>query len=364
MGTYLIKRLLLLIPTLFVILMVNFTIVQFAPGGPVEQAIAKLKNIGGKTALSNVLDISSDLGGSQTNAADPSSVYQGRQGVPQEIIEDLERRYGFDKPFGQRFIIMVKNYLVFDFGESYQYGRPVTELIIERLPVSISLGFWAFLISYLISIPLGIKKALASGTPFDRATSFIVSIGYAIPGFLLAIFLIILFAGGSYFQIFPLRGLVSANFDTLSLSGKILDYFWHMTLPVIALTISSFAFLTQFTKNSFLDQIHQQYVYTAKAKGLSDHKVLYGHVFRNAMLIIISGFPSAFISMLFTGSLLIETIFTLDGLGLLGYQSIIYRDYPVVFATLYFFSLIGLLAAILRDISYVLIDPRIDFNAS
>ena len=365
MLNYIIKRLFLIIPTLFGILAVNFIIIQAAPGGPVEKAIAQIKG----TEVS-VTERFTSSGGeqlsnkqSQNNFNTQESKYRGSQGIDPDLIKELEKQYGFDKPPLQRFFEMLKNYLVFDFGESFYKDKSVISLILEKLPVSISLGLWTTLFVYLISIPLGIKKAVRDGSKFDMYSSSLIIIGYAIPGFLFAIFLIVIFAGGSYFDIFPLRGLVSDNWKELSFFEKIIDYFWHLTLPVIAMVIGGFASLTMLTKNSFLDEINKQYVLTARAKGVSEQKVLYGHVFRNAMLIVISGFPAAFINILFTSSLLIEVIFSLDGLGLLGFEAALGRDYPVVFGSLYIFTLIGLLLRLISDLTYVLIDPRIDFES-
>jgi len=365
MLNYIIKRLFLIIPTLFGILAVNFIIIQAAPGGPVEKAIAQIKG----TEVS-VTERFTSSGGeqlsnkqSQNNFNTQESKYRGSQGIDPDLIKELEKQYGFDKPPLQRFFEMLKNYLVFDFGESFYKDKSVISLILEKLPVSISLGLWTTLFVYLISIPLGIKKAVRDGSKFDMYSSSLIIIGYAIPGFLFAIFLIVIFAGGSYFDIFPLRGLVSDNWKELSFFEKIIDYFWHLTLPVIAMVIGGFASLTMLTKNSFLDEINKQYVLTARAKGVSEQKVLYGHVFRNAMLIVISGFPAAFINILFTSSLLIEVIFSLDGLGLLGFEAALGRDYPVVFGSLYIFTLIGLLLRLVSDLTYVLIDPRIDFES-
>ena len=368
MFAYLVRRLLLIIPTLFAIMVLNFVVIQFAPGGPIEQIIAQIQG----TAVGATARFTG--GGSETaaspgatantaNSDSSTSSYRGAQGLDPEFIKDLERQFGFDKPLHVRFLQMMGNYLRFDFGKSYFRDTEVVDLILEKMPVSISLGIWTFLIGYAVSIPLGIRKAVRDGTPFDIWTTNLIIIGFAIPGFLFAVLLVVLFAGGSYWQIFPLRGLVSDNWAELSLAGKILDYLWHMVLPISALVIGAFANLTLLTKNSFLDQINQQYVQTARAKGLTENQVLYGHVFRNAMLIVISGFPAAFLSVLFTGSLLIEVIFSLDGLGLLGFESAIKRDYPVIFATLYFFTLLGLLMAIVRDVTYVLVDPRIDFES-
>ena len=365
MLNYIVKRLFLIIPTLFGILAVNFIIIQAAPGGPVEKAIAQIKG----TEVS-VTERFTSSGGEQLtnnnqnkNYNSTESKYRGSQGIDPDLIMELEKQYGFDKPPLKRFFEMLSNYLVFDFGESFYKDRSVISLIIEKLPVSISLGLWTTLFVYLISIPLGIKKAIKDGTKFDIYSSSLIIIGYAIPGFLFAIFLIVIFAGGSYLDIFPLRGLVSDNWENLSFFGKILDYFWHLALPVLAMVIGGFASLTMLTKNSFLDEINKQYVITARAKGVSEQKVLYGHVFRNAMLIVISGFPAAFINILFTSSLLIEVIFSLDGLGLLGFEAALGRDYPIVFGSLYIFTLIGLLLRLVSDLTYVLIDPRIDFDS-
>ena len=356
MGAYIFRRLLLVIPTLLGIMIINFVLVQFVPGGPIEQILANLEGRG---------DVFQSFagGGGDADFGQSSSDYVGARGLPPEFIAQLEREFGFDKPPLERFLNMMWNYMRFDFGNSYFRSISVFDLVLEKMPVSITLGLWSTLIAYLISIPLGIKKAVRDGTPFDTWTSGAIIIGYAIPGFLFAILLIVLFAGGSYFRIFPLRGLTSSNFADLSLIGKILDYLWHITLPVLASTISAFATLTLLTKNSFLDEIKKQYVITAKAKGLSESRVLYGHVFRNAMLIVISGFPALFIGVFFGGSLIIETLFSLDGLGRLGFEAAVARDYPVVFGTLFAFSLIGLVVGILTDITYVFIDPRIDFEA-
>ncbi|MGB3390844.1 MAG: microcin C ABC transporter permease YejB [Pseudaminobacter sp.] len=362
MGAYILRRILLMIPTLLGIMAISFAIIQFAPGGPVERVIAQITGQGG--------DAGDRLGsgGGDTGAANfdaggvTSSKYRGAQGLDPEFIAKLEKQFGFDRPPLERFGMMLWDYARFDFGESYFRDIGVLDLIIEKMPVSVSLGLWITLLSYLISIPLGIRKAVKDGSAFDVWTSGVVIIGYAIPGFLFAILLMVLFAGGSFYDWFPLRGLTSDNFDELSLGGKILDYFWHLTLPLTAMVMSAFATTTLLTKNSFLDEIRKQYVVTARAKGLSERQVLYGHVFRNAMLIVIAGFPGAFISAFFTGSLLIENIFSLDGLGLLGFRSILDRDYPVVFANLYIFSLIGLFISLISDLTYTWIDPRIDFE--
>lgn len=363
MLNYIFKRLFLIIPTLLGILTVNFLIIQAAPGGPVEKAIAQIK--GNETSVTERFTSSGGEQKQKLNSAKLGSQenkYRGSQGIDPDLIKELEKQYGFDKPPFQRFVEMLKNYILFDFGESFYKDKTVISLIVEKLPVSISLGLWTTLFVYLISIPLGIKKAVRDGSKFDIYSSSIIIIGYAIPGFLFAIFLIVVFAGGSYLDIFPLRGLVSDNWDQLSIWMKIVDYFWHLALPVLAMVIGGFASLTMLTKNSFLDEINKQYVVTARAKGISEKKILYGHVFRNAMLIVISGFPAAFINILFTSSLLIEVIFSLDGLGLLGFEAALGRDYPVVFGSLYIFTLIGLLLRLISDLTYVLIDPRIDFE--
>ncbi len=366
MVAYLIKRVLLIIPTLFGIMAISFAIIQFAPGGPVERMIAQLTG-NDVSATSRVGGGGDALSGStrQPGAAggDISSKYRGAQGLDPEFIKELERQFGFDKPAHERFALMLGNYLTFNFGNSYYRDTPVLELIKEKLPVSISLGLWMVLLSYLISIPLGIRKAVRDGEPFDTWTSGILVIGYALPGFMVGIFLLVLFAGGSFLQWFPTRGLTSDNFADLSTIGQVVDYFWHLTLPLIALAIGAFTQLTFLTKNSFIDEIRKQYVLTARAKGLTEHQVLYGHVFRNAMLIIIAGFPAAFIFAFFSGSLLIETIFSLDGIGLLSFESIINRDYPVVFATLFIFSLLGMVVQLITDFVYTLVDPRIDFES-
>ena len=363
MGAYILRRLFLIIPTLIGILTINFIIVQAAPGGPVEQAIAQLEGYdqGATARVSGVQNDLSQGGASGNNSGDSS--YRGARGLDPEIVKEIEAQYGFDKPAHERFWQMLKDYAVFDFGKSLFSDKSVIDLIIEKLPVSISLGLWATLITYAVSIPLGIRKAVRDGTPFDIWTSSAIIIGYAIPNFLFAILLIVVFAGGTWLDWFPLRGLTSPGFEEMSLFEQIKDYFWHITLPVIATVIGSFATLTMLTKNSFLDEINKQYVLTARAKGLSENKVLYGHVFRNAMLIIIAGMPAALISIFFTGSMLIEVIFSLDGIGLLGYEAVINRDYPVIFGTLYIFTLIGLLLKLISDITYVLVDPRIDFES-
>ncbi len=357
MGAYILRRLLLIIPTLFGIMLINFTLTQFVPGGPIEQILARLEGSG------DVFESISGGGGDvDIQAGDGDSGYIGARGLPKEFIEDLEREFGFDKPAWQRFVDMMWNYMRFDFGESYFRSISVIDLVIEKMPVSITLGLWSTLIAYAVSIPLGIRKAVRDGSSFDTWTSGLIIVAYAIPGFLFAILLLVLFAGGTYFQWFPLRGLTSDNWEDLSLIGKVLDYFWHIALPVIASSISGFATLTLLTKNSFLDEIKKQYVITARAKGLEVSRVLYGHVFRNAMLIVIAGFPSLFIGIFFGASLIIETIFSLDGLGRLGFEAAVQRDYPVIFGTLFAFGLVGLLVGILSDLMYVFVDPRIDFE--
>jgi len=368
MQIYILKRLLLIIPTLLGIMLLNFAIVQTAPGGPVDQMIFKLTNPDAQSATSRFSGAgASDTGSGGQTAVGANKVTAGEQtrgsrGLDPDLIEDIKKLYGFDKPAHERFLQMLGQYARFDFGESFFRSESVVDLVVDKLPVSISLGLWTTLLVYLISIPLGIKKAMQDGQRFDVLTSWIIVLGYAIPSFLFAILLIILFAGGTYFDFFPLRGLTSDNFDELSTLGKIGDYFWHIALPVIAMVISGFASLTMLTKNSFLDEIGKQYVLTARAKGLTERAVLLKHVFRNAMLIVIAGFPSALIKILFTSSLLIEVIFSLDGLGLLGFEAAITRDYPVIFGTLFIFTIIGLLTSLIGDILYVMIDPRIDFE--
>ncbi|MEZ5909733.1 MAG: microcin C ABC transporter permease YejB [Hyphomicrobiaceae bacterium] len=388
MAAYLLKRLLLIIPTMLGIMLISFAIIQVAPGGPVERMIAQLTGtdvgatarIGGQTGDSG----RSLQQGGQPGADSLSSKYRGAQGLDPEFIKQLEKQFGFDKPAHERFFLMMMNYLKFDFGKSYFRDTSVLQLIKEKLPVSISLGIWMTLITYLISIPLGIRKAVRDGEKFDTWTSGVLVVGYAIPGFLFAVLLIVMLAGGSFFQIFPLRGLTSASWQELPQFirsfnpgadpsappwswlpwyWKVFDYFWHLTLPIIAMALGAFTTMTFLTKNSFLDEIRKQYVLTARSKGLAERQVLYGHVFRNAMLLIIAGFPGAFISSFFTGALLIETIFSLDGLGLLSFDSIINRDYPVVFANLYIFSLLGLVVNLVSDFVYTLVDPRIDFES-
>src|SRR5579875_1772078 len=348
MVAYALRRILLMIPTLFAIMVVNFVIVQAAPGGPVEEMIAKLKG--------SAVSATARAGGAE-------SVYRGARGLDPALIRELVHQYGFDKPPLTRFLLMMRNYLTFNLGKSFFQDRSVISLIAERLPVSISIGLWTTLITYLVSIPLGIRKAVRDGSRFDVWTSAVIIIGYAVPGFLFAVLLIVLFAGGSYLQIFPLRGLVSDNWAALSWPMRIADYFWHLALPLTALVISGFATLTMLTKNCFLEEINKQYVLTARAKGLSERRVLYGHVFRNAMLLVVAGFPSALVGILFTGQLLIEVIFSLNGLGLLGFDAAINRDYPIMFGTLYIYTLVGLALKLVTDLTYMLIDPRIDFAA-
>jgi microcin C transport system permease protein len=365
MTAYILRRVLLMIPTLLGILFVSFVVVQFAPGGPVERVIAQLSG-DDVSATARISGGGSEIarpGQGVTGPADPVvSKYRGAQGLDPQFIKELEKQFGFDKPAHERFLLMLWNFARFDFGKSYFRDTSVIGLIGEKLPVSISLGLWMMLITYLISIPLGISKAMRDGSRFDVWTSGVIIIGYAIPGFLFAILLIVLFAGGSFWSIFPLRGLTSENFWSLPWYAQIADYFWHLTLPLISMVLSAFATMTLLTKNSFLDEIRKQYVVTARMKGLTERRVLYGHVFRNAMLIVIAGFPGAFIGAFFTGALLIETIFSLDGLGLLGFESVLNRDYPVVFATLFMFSLVGRVVNLVSDLTYTWVDPRIDFE--
>mgnify|MGYP001160940665 FL=1 len=356
MGRYILKRIALLVPTVLTIILINFTLVQFVPGGPIEQIISSL-TVGNISSTSNITS-SGNVGADPTATESLANEY----GVDPELLKDLERQFGFDKPVHERLTDMLTGYAVFDFGTSYFQDVPVIDLIVERLPVSISLGLWSLLIIYGISIPLGIQKAVRDGTKFDIATSSLIFVGYAVPGFLFAILLIVLFAGGGYLEIFPLRGLVSENWHQLSWPDRITDYLWHLCLPLIALTIGGFATLTMLTKNSFLEELGKQFVLTARAKGLTEKKVLYGHVFRNAMLIVIAGFPAAFVGILFTGSLLIEIIFSIDGMGLLTYEAIIKRDYPIMFGNVYILTLIGLFMHLISDLTYVLVDPRIDFE--
>lgn len=347
MLRYIVKRLLLMIPTLFGILFLTFAVTQFVPGGPVEQITSQL----------NDLNVSGEASSGSTN------IYRGSSGLDEEHLEQLREYYGFDKPFLERFWVLITNYLSFNLGESYFHHQTVSELIIDKLPVSISLGLWSFIIIYSVCIPLGIKKAVRHGTKFDITTSSIILIGYSIPGFVLGIGLIVLLGGGSFLDIFPTRGIVSDNWSELSWFDKIFDYLWHMTLPIICTVIGSFAVMTMLTKNSFIEEINKQYVLTAKSKGLSENEILYKHIFKNALIPILTGFPAQFISAFFTGSILIETIFSLDGIGLLSYESILQRDYPVVLGTLYLFTLLGLMAKLLTDISYVWVDPRIKFSS-
>jgi len=369
-GAYLLRRLLLVVPTLFGIILINFVVIQFAPGGPVEQMIAELRGEGqtlGRLTGEGQGEVRqagpAERGGTAAAGAGPVGTYRGAQGLDPAIVAEIERSFGFDKPPAQRFREMLSGYLRFDFGRSLFRDRPVVDLILEKMPVSVSLGLWSTLIIYLVSIPLGIRKAVKDGSRFDVWTSGVVLVGYAIPGFLFAILLVVLFAGGSFLQWFPLRGLLSPGMEGAPLLDRALDYAWHMVLPTLALVIGGFAGLTMLTKNSFLDEIHKQYVVTARAKGAAEGRVLYGHVFRNAMLLIIAGFPATFISILFTGALLVEIIFSLDGLGLLGFESALRRDYPVMFGTLYIFTLLGLVMQIIGDFTYTLVDPRIDFEA-
>ncbi|MEM7743363.1 MAG: microcin C ABC transporter permease YejB [Pseudomonadota bacterium] len=347
MAAYILRRILLIVPTLLGIMLLNFGIIQFAPGGPVEQILSELEAEAGESG----------------QAANASGSYRGRQGIDPELIADLERQFGLDKPVHERFALMIWNYARFDFGDSYQRAEPVIDIILEKMPVSISLGLWATLIAYAVSIPLGIRKAVLDGTPFDTATSGLIIVAYALPGFLVPVVLLVLFAGGSYMQWFPLRGLTSDGFEDMSLPAQIVDYFWHIALPVFAMTIAGFATITLLTKNSFLDEIGKQYVMTARAKGLGERRVLYGHVFRNAMLIVVSTLPAAFVGIFMTGSIFVESVFSLDGIGLLGLESVTNRDYPVVLGTLYIFGLIGLVVKLISDLVYVWIDPRIDFEA-
>jgi microcin C transport system permease protein len=382
MGAYILRRLLLVIPTLIGIMIVNFSLTQFVPGGPVQQVLARLEGDG--DVFKSVSGGGADAG-VEDAAPGGDQGYIGASGLPPDFIDQLEAQFGFARiicaegftgkpstkapecrkepiPVVERFFIMMGNYLTLDFGESYFRSIGVLDLVLEKMPVSISLGLWSTLIAYLISIPLGIRKAVRDGSRFDTITSGMIIAAYAIPGFLFAILLLVLFAGGSYYQWFPLRGLTSENWDQLSVFGKVADYFWHMTLPIIATTISSFATLTLLTKNSFLEEIKKQYVMTARAKGLSEGRVLYGHVFRNAMLIVIAGFPGLFLSVFFGASLIIETIFSLDGLGRMGFEATVARDYPIIFGNLFFLGLIGLVVGILSDMMYVFVDPRIDFE--
>lgn len=361
MSSYILRRLLLIIPTLLGIMVINFAVVQVAPGGPVEQMIAQIKGTatsatarfgGGGSEVKNVR---------RTGGAEAAK-YRGARGLDPDLIREIEKMYGFDKPAGERFWMMIKNYATLDFGDSFFRDRKVVDLIIDKMPVSISLGLWTTLIVYLISIPLGVMKAVRDGSRFDIWTSGVIVVGNAIPGFLFAILLVVLFAGGSFLDLFPLRGLTSPGWDDMGWPQRVVDYFWHIALPVLSMVIGGFAGMAMLTKNSFLDEINKQYVITARSKGLTEGRVLYGHIFRNAMLLIIAGFPSAFIGILFTGSMLTEMIFSLDGLGLLGFEAVINRDYPVMFGTLFAFTLLGLVMNIVSDIMYHLVDPRIDFE--
>jgi microcin C transport system permease protein len=365
MLAYIVRRLALMIPTLLGIMIINFGIVQLAPGGPIEQIIAEVTGTDAGTT-GRISGGGSELSGGNTSASASASTadsgYRGAQGLDPEFIKDLERQFGFDKPLHERFLKMMGDFIVFDFGTSFFRDETVIDLVLSKMPVSISLGLWTTLIVYLVCIPLGIRKAVKDGTRFDVWTTTLLTIGFAIPSFVMAILLIVLFSGGSFFDIFPLRGLTSENFDELSTVGQILDYLWHLVLPITALVLGGFLSLTMLTKNSYLDQINMLYVQTARAKGLTERRVMYGHVFRNAMLIVIAGFPGAFIGILFTGAMLIEIIFSLDGLGLLGFEAAIKRDYPIMFATVYFFTLLGLLMNLVGDLMYTIIDPRIDFE--
>jgi len=361
MLAYALRRVLLIVPTLFAIILVNFVIVQAAPGGPVDQLISQLRGTGAGT-LERVTGGGSELPGTATSASQAAGQSRAARGLDPEFIAELNKLYGFDQPAPQRFWRMIKNYLTFNFGDSFYQDRPVISLIADKLPVSISLGLWTTFLIYLISIPLGIRKAVKDGSAFDVWTSGVIIVGYAVPAFLFAVLLIVLFAGGSYLSWFPLRGLVSDDWSSLAWPSRILDYLWHIALPILSLVIGSFAGLTMLTKNCFLEEINKQYVVTARAKGLSEARVLYGHVFRNAMLLVIAGFPAAFVSILFTGALLVEVIFSLDGLGLLGFQAAIGRDYPIMFTTLYIYTLVGLVLKLISDLTYMLVDPRIDFG--
>jgi microcin C transport system permease protein len=359
MANYILKRLLLMIPTLFGIMLVNFILVQFAPGGPIDQIIEQMSSNSSGSVSTRATGVAADSGSSSLTDGGRNPAARG---LDPEILADLNKQFGFDKPLHERFFTMLWNYMTLDFGQSYYQDRPVVDLVMERLPVSISLGLWSLILIYMISIPLGVRKAVSDGSRFDVWTSAAVFVGYAIPGFLFALVLILVFAGGSYFDWFPLRGLVSDNWAELSLFGKIKDYFWHLALPITALTIGGFATLTMLTKNSFLEEISKQFVLTARSKGLTERRVMYGHVFRNAMLIVIAGFPGALIGILFTGSMLIEVIFSLNGIGLLGFEAVITRDYPIMFGTLFVFTIIGLVLHLVGDVTYTLIDPRIDFE--
>jgi microcin C transport system permease protein len=370
MGAYILKRLLLMVPTLLGIMLMTFAVIQFVPGGPIEQVIAKMQGtetdatsrISGNSGNEAGGTAAQDQSLNATGSSGTSFKYRGAEGLDPEFIKSLEQQFGFDKPIHERFLMMLKNYAMLDFGRSYFRDRTVVSLMAEKMPVSISLGLWLTFVQYLVSIPLGIRKAVRDGSTFDVWTSGVIIIGYAIPSFIFAIMLIVVFAGGSYYSLFPLRGLTSDNFASLSLTGKILDYAWHLVLPLTAMGIGSFATMTLLTKNFFLDEIRKQYVVTARAKGLTERQVLYGHVFRNAMLLVISGFPGAFLGAFFTGALLIETVFSLDGLGYLFYKAALERDYPIIFANLYIFTLVGLFIGLISDLMYTWIDPRIDFE--
>ncbi|RZF51626.1 microcin C ABC transporter permease YejB [Acinetobacter halotolerans] len=351
MGTYILKRLLLIIPTLFLILLINFAVIQIAPGGPVEQAIQQAQTFQGM-----------GVSGAET-AQSSQSQYQGARGLSADMVEQIKAQYGFDKSAPERFWLMLKGYLTFDFGTSFFKDKPVTQLLYEKMPVTISLGLWSTLLIYLVSIPLGIRKAKQHGLIFDKSTSLLLAVGYAVPSFVFAVLLIVFFAGGSYFQWFPLQGLVSENFSQLSMLDKIKDYFWHMSLPLLSIVLGGFAGLTYLTKYSFMEELNKQYVLAARAKGLTENRVLYGHVFRNAMLIVIAGLPEALVGIFFVGNLFIEIIFNLDGLGLLGFEAIVQRDYPVIFGTLFLFTLLGLILRLVSDVLYQVIDPRINFDA-
>lgn len=355
MGTYILKRLLLIIPTLFFILLINFVVIQIAPGGPVEQAIQQAENFQGAGRIAGGTEVAS--------VSANASQYQGARGLSDEMVEKIKAQYGFDKPAPERFWLMLKGYLSFDFGTSFFKDEPVTQLLWEKMPVTISLGLWSTLLIYLVSIPLGIKKAKQHGMLFDKSTSLLLAVGYAVPSFVFAVLLIVFFAGGSYFQWFPLQGLVSDDFQSLTVFGKIKDYFWHMTLPLISIVLGGFAGLTYLTKFSFMEELSKQYVLAARAKGLTENRVLYKHVFRNAMLIVIAGLPEALIGIFFVGNLFIEIIFNLDGLGLLGFEAIQQRDYPVIFGTLFLFTLLGLVLRLVSDVLYQIIDPRINFDS-
>jgi microcin C transport system permease protein len=367
MGAYILKRLLLMIPTLLGVMLLTFVVIQFVPGGPIEQVIARMQGQGGDSTSRITGNTGTEAGGgaqerSLGGGGEAAFKYRGAQGLDPEFIKSLERQFGFDRPAHERFLLMLGNYLTFDFGDSYFRDRSVVSLIVEKMPVSISLGLWLTLVQYLVSIPLGIRKAVHDGSTFDVWSSGVIIVGYAIPSFIFAIMLIVVFAGGSYFSWFPLKGLTSDGFESLSFLGKLADYAWHMTLPLIAMGVGAFATMTLLTKNFFLDEIRKQYVVTARAKGLAERQVLYGHVFRNAMLLVIAGFPGAFLGAFFTGALLIETVFSLDGLGYLFYKAALDRDYPIIFANLYIFTLVGLVVGLISDLIYTAIDPRIDFE--